>query len=354
MGRQMTIRDVARHAGTSVGTVSNVLNGLRCSQKLRDRINKSISELNYTQNMHAKAVRSSRTNCIGILIDKRSENDTPWLQSLILETIKTLSGYKYRSMIEYWDSHSQFQPQLLGSIDGLITIGNFSKDFFGILKKNYSFPVVTYWENMPLEKGISVPVNVDNGIRKGIEHLLLLGHSKIGYIGDIDSDVNVSKLNAFRSAMKLYGRTVYESCLELLTDIGGSHADRGCEGTLRILKRNPGISAIFYSSDCYAMGGVGALASLRLKIPEDISVISFDNSYWAENSRPGITSIGFQSPLIPALVELLIKMIDYPDIEQLKRQIVPAELDIFIRKSTANIKIDDINTQEENALTAVT
>jgi LacI family transcriptional regulator len=353
MGRQMTIRDVARHAGTSVGTVSNVLNGLRCSQKLRDRINKSISELNYTQNMHAKAVRSSRTNCIGILIDKGSENDTPWLQSLILETIKTLSGYKYRSMIEYWDSRSQFQPQLLSSIDGLITIGNFSKDFFGILKKNYSFPVVTYWEDMPLEKGISVPVNVDNGIRKGVEHLLLLGHSKIGYVGDIDNVVNASKLNAFINAMELYGRYVNENCLEHLGGIAGSHAERGYEGTLQVLKKNPDVSAIFYSSDCYAMGGVGALAALRMKVPDDISVISFDNSYWAENSKPGITSIGFQSPLIPTLVELLIKMIDEPDIEQLKRQIVPAELDIFIRKSTASIRINNINSQEEKSLVTV-
>ena len=345
MRKKMTIRDVAKHAGTSVGTVSNVLNGLRCSQKLRDRINRSVVELNYTQNMYAKAVRSSRTNCIGILIDRRSENDTPWLQSLILETIKTLSGYKYRNMIEYWDSHSKFQPQLLSSIDGLITIGNFSKDFFGILEKSYSFPVVTYWEDMPLEKGISVPVNVDNGIRKGLEHLLLLGHSKIGYVGDIDNEVNESKLNAFRNAIKLYGRTVDERNFDNLEDISGSHANRGYEGTLRLLERNPDISAIFYGSDCYAMGGVGALASLRLKIPDDISVISFDNSYWAENSKPGITSIGFQNPLIPTLVELLIKMIDEPDIAQLKRQIVPAELDIFIRKSAGIVKI---NSKDKN------
>lgn len=347
----MTIRDVAKHAGTSVGTVSNVLNGLRCSQKLRDRINKSIVELNYTQNMHAKAVRSARTNCIGILIDKGSENDTPWLQSLILETIKTLSGYKYRNMIEYWDSRSQFQPQLLSSIDGLITIGNFSKDFFGILEKNYSFPVVTYWEDMPLEKGISVPVNIDNGIRKGVEHLLLLGHSKIGYLGDIDNSVNHSKVNAFREAMNLYGRAVEENRFEHLENIRGCHADRGYEGTFRLLEKNPDISAIFYSSDCYAMGGVGALASLRLKIPDDISIISFDNSYWAENSRPGISSIGFQTPLIPTLVELLIKMIDEPDIAQLKRQISPAELDIFIRTSTAKIKYKNINSQEERTFT---
>lgn len=347
MGRQPTIKDVAKHAATSVGTVSNVLNGLRCSQKLRDRIKKSVVELNYTQNMHAKAIRSSRTNCFGILIDKGAEDNTPWLESLILETIKSLSGYKYRSMIEYWDSRSQFQPQLINSIDGLITIGNFSKDFFDILTKNYSFPVVTYWENMPLEKGISVPVNVDNGVRKGIEHLLLLGHSKIGYIGNIDNSVNYSKLNAFRIAMKLYGRATDENCLEHLGDIAGSHTDRGYKGTLRLLKKNPDISAIFYSSDCYAMGGVGALASLRIKVPDDISVISFDNSYWAENSRPGITSIGFQSPLIPTLVELLIKMIDEPDIEQLKRQIVPAELDVFIRQSTAKIQSENSNSQEE-------
>lgn len=353
MGRQMTIKDVAKHAGASVGTVSNVLNGLRCSQKLRDRINKSVAELNYTQNMHAKAVRSSRTNCIGILIDKGSENDTPWLQSLILETIKTLSGYKYRNMIEYWDSRSQFQPQLLGNIDGLITIGNFSKDFFSILEKNYSFPVVTYWEDMPLEKGISVPVNIDNGIRKGVEHLLLLGHSKIGYLGDVGASVNNGKVNAFRDAMKLYGRVVEERDFEHLEDIKGSHTDRGYEGTLRLLEKNPDISAIFYGSDCYAMGGVGALASLRLKIPDDISVISFDNSYWAENSKPGITSIGFQTPLIPTLVELLIKMIDEPDIAQLKRQIIPAELDIFLRKSTGAIKNNNLRRDSKVFTTAV-
>lgn len=337
MRKKITIKDVAKHAGTSVGTVSNVLNGLRCSQKLRDRINKSISELNYTQNMYAKAVRSARTNCIGILIDKRSETNTPWLQSLILETIQTLSGYKYRSMIEYWDTHSRFQPQLLSNIDGLITIGNFSEDFFDILKTNYSFPVVTYWEKLPLKRGISVPVNVNSGIRKAVEHLLLLGHSKIGYLGDIDNGVNCDKQNAFKEAMQIYGHEVNKDCLEQFENLSGSLSDIGYEGTLRLLENNKDITALLYGSDCYAMGGVGALAAMRLKMPDDISVVSFDNSYWAENTQPGITSIGFQAPLIPSLVELLIRMIDEPDFLNFKKQILPAELDIFIRKSTKNI-----------------
>ncbi len=334
MKKKITIRDVARHAGTSVGTVSNVLNGLRCSQKLRERINQSVSELKYTQNIHAKAVRSSRTNCIGILIDKKSENDTPWLQSLILDTIKVLSGYKYRNMIEYWDSNSTLQPQLLSSIDGLIAIGSFSDEIFYVIEDNYSFPVVTYWEEMPLRKGISVPVNVENGIRKGIEHLLLLGHTNIGYVGSAGNSANADKQAAFLNSMNMYNRTVDKGYIENLKGLNGNLSDIGYAATNRLLERKPDISAIFYNSDCIAMGGIGALAALRLKFPDDISVISFDNSYWAENSKPAITSIGFQSPLMSRLVELLIKMIDEPDIAGLREQVIPAELDIFIRNST--------------------
>jgi LacI family transcriptional regulator len=334
MRKPVTIKDVAKYAGTSVGTVSNVLNGLRCSQKLRSRIDNAIAELNYTPNMHAKAVRSARTNCIGILVESRTENDTPWLQSLILESIKTISGYKYRSMIEYWDTESQFMPQMLSSIDGLITIGNFNKDFFSTLEQKFSFPVVTYWEDLPHKKGISIPVNIENGIRKGVEHLLLLGHSKIGFIGNNDF-VNQSKINAFRDALKMYGRSCEDSRMEFLEGLTGCHADVGFEGTRRLLKNNPDITAIFYSSDCYALGGVGALAAAGLKIPQDISVMSFDNSYWAENTRPGITSIGFRDPLMPTMVDLLLKMIESSDISTVRSQVKPAELDIFIRNSTA-------------------
>ncbi|MFA6714134.1 MAG: LacI family DNA-binding transcriptional regulator [Victivallaceae bacterium] len=338
MKKKITIRDVARHAGTSVGTVSNVLNGLRCSQKLRERINKSVSELKYTQNMYAKAVRSARTNCIGILIDKRSETNTPWIQSLVLDIIQTLSNYKYRNMIEYWDPCSQFQPQLLSNVDGLIIIGNFNDDFFHIVENNYSFPVITYWNDIPIKRGAGVPVNINNGIRKAVEHLLLLGHSQIAYLGAAGNSVNCDKINAFISAMKLYGREVDENCMEYFENIPGSLSEIGYQGTLRLLKKMPDVTALLYGSDCYAMGGMGALASLRLKVPDDISVISFDNSYWAENTRPGITSIGFQIPLIPVLVELLMKMIDEPDIDNVKNNIVPAELDIFIRQSTEHAK----------------
>ncbi len=334
MKKQATIKDVAKYAETSVGTVSNVLNGLRCSPKLRQRINDAIAALNYTPNLHAKAVRSSRTNCIGILVERCSEKDSPWQEFLVLESVKAISNHKYGCMIEYWDTKSRFMPQLLNNIDGLIAVGHYDQSFYDNLEKTFSHPVVSYWEDMNYSQGINIPVNIRGGAMKAVSYLRQLGHRKIGFVGGISNDVNNSKAEAFREALEQQDMAG-DSCLDYMENLEGSHSDIGYKATLRMFEANPGVTAVFYSTDCYAIGGIGAIAALGLKIPEDISVMSLDDSGWARNTRPAITSLGFTPSLMPTMVDLLVKMIDTVDIPELRKQVQPAELDVFVRESTA-------------------
>ncbi len=351
MKRQVTIKDVAKYADTSVGTVSNVLNGLRCGRKLRNRIDKAICELNYAPNMYAKSIRSSRTNCIGILVENRLENDSLWLQYFILEMVKSLSNHGYRCMIEYWDSGSKSLPVMLNNIDGLITNGIFHQDFFRKLD-DYPFPVITYWERLPVRKGISLPVDVENGIRKGVEHLLLLGHTKIGLVANPNSEVNRNKIASFQKALRMYNIDCDERRMELYQGGEDHDSDIGFGCTMRLLDRNPDLTAIFYTSDCHALGGVGAISSQGLKIPRDISAISFDNSFWPENTQPGMTSVGFRDPLADSMLDLLQKMINTQDLEALKATVKPVEMDVFIRESTTRPSlgiIENITSENKNS-----
>ena len=339
MKKSATIKDVAKYAGASIGTVSNVLNGLRCGENLRKRIQKAITELEYTPNMHAKAVRSSRTDCIGILIEKGTSTDTPWIQSLLMELIKEISGNRFRSLFEYWDGKRGGAPQILGSVDGIISIGSVDDYFSKLSNSHKSVPLVTYWEETLYEKGISIPVEIDSGIRNAVEHLLLLGHQRIGYIGDRSNEVSRKKFVAFKAALRLYGRDVGEKDAVFVDDIDGDHTDRGFEATKTICAtdvRPP--TALFYASDCYAIGGVGALTEAGLRIPNDISVISFDDSYWARSNRPAITSLGFLDSLSRRMVETLMNSMRFNDVNSLRENLESLRLEFNIRESTAAAK----------------
>lgn len=303
MAARTTISDVAKQAGVSVGTVSRVLNHTgNCDPKRLKRIEEAIRELNYVPNLNARATRTVKSNCIGILIERRSTENNFWLQSLLESLLQCIGQTRFHSYLQVVDSRADLNPvmRLLGNTDGVILIGRFEMDFFNTMERSFPVPTVTYWEPMPYANGCSLAVNLDSGIRQLTEHLLALGHRSIGVIGNARG-VDVEKVEIFLRHIRAY-QPDYPESLIACEAVSDRYHRAGAELTGRLLDRHPELTALFFLSDSFVLGGYGELNRRRLTVPDDVSLVGFDNSCLAGSMVPELTSVGFNFNTLAALL----------------------------------------------------
>jgi|GEM_PF-7047698 len=335
MRQRVTIKDVAMSVGASVGTISKVLNGGRCAPELQSRVEAAIREMNYVPNIHARAVRATRSNCIGILVDKRWESNCPCLQTWLLGLLNSFSSSRYAGNIHFIDSHDpELGPRHLPqNVDGLVLLGHFSRQFFNLLEDFLSVPAITYWEMMDYSRGISLKVDLRSGMQQLAEHLFALGHRHIGVISN-NSELGLQKNNAFLESVRPYLPDFNQALIRQNTQTGKFY-DFGYDQTMLLLEQHPETTAIVYMADCLAMGGLGALAQKQLRIPQDISVASFDNSMWASSILPPLTEIGFNYDVMTSEMINYLSAVIEEEPERVSIQLdTPRPLEFFRRKST--------------------
>jgi LacI family transcriptional regulator len=147
------------------------------------------------------------------------------------------------------------------------------------------------------------------------------------------SESQQQKLKAFCNAFSLYKRSVPdESFIIKLYEDDDNHFNDGYNSTMQLLRQHPETTAIVYSSDCIAKGGLAAVKELGLKIPDDISIVSFDNSDWACSYTPAISSCAENSKNISdILLSNLFKKIESRNMkaevvtEQVQMEFIPRE-----------------------------
>lgn len=307
----VTIKEVARAAGVSVGLVSRILNGGRCDSALNDRINEAIARLNYVPDPYARAVRSGLRGCLGILVEKSCRKSNFWLEDLLVHLLEAMGEASFRSILQFVDVSNPLPNcrKLSQFVDGLVLIGHFDAKFFSLLRSYCHVPAVAYWESLEYDKGFRLEVDVSDGMRQLAEFLYHSGHREVGIIG-VDNRMNAEESEAF---LQYFQALVPEFSAERIIRSGDSFVfgQAGYHRTLRLLERFPKTSVLFYLSDCLAFGGINALYGLRLRLPDDIGVVSFDNSFWASSYMPALTSVGIDySTLAERLVNSLIALIN--------------------------------------------
>lgn len=313
MGLRVTIRDVAKLSRTSVGTVSRFLNSGSCHPTRRKRIEEAIRSLGYVPNLNARATRSERSYSIGILIEAQCAGDGFWIQSLLIALLAGLSRSKFRAFSQIIDASDTqaLAMQLSGNVDGVVVIGHFSEVFHKTLE-TFAIPAVTYWEPLPYSNGISLPVELESGFDRLIEHLTALGHRRIGVLGST-AGINPEKAELFLKIIRRYIPDYPEKLIILRDE--PEKRECGRITTAELLEENLNVTAIFYLSDSIVLGGIGELARQKLVIPDDISIVSFDNSHLALCLEPQLTSVGFSYDEIAAKLvrELTLRLYSKDD-----------------------------------------
>lgn len=331
------IKDLAEVAGVSIATASRAIsNPNRVSKATRDKVVEAAKEIGYTPNRLGASLRTSKTgNIIVIIPDVSDTFNFGAVKSL--EKSATKHGYSV----------------LLGDTQGLrereLAYGDMvkSKQADGIILFAYRLPFDLRAENTHFElppivnscervENNGIPfVSIDNHLaaQQATEHLIQLGHKNIAVItGDINTPSTQSRLAGYRDAMKAANIATEESYVQHGTY--SLNMGEACTEKLLLLKQRP--SAIFCFSDEIALGCLHSLKKQGFDVPNDISVIGFDDIRFAKYMSPPLTTIAQPVEEIGAqCVDLLIDIIEGNDTTR-SEVILPHKL--IVRESTGPCK----------------
>ncbi len=291
----VTINEVAKEAGVSITTVSRVLNNnYPVKKETRERIEKAIEKLNYIPNIMARGLITKKTSIIGVVVPGITNLFFPTIVEAIEENIrrKGYSIYLSNSQGDAVQEREAVENIISRQVDGIIIIDpryeNLRSSFYDDINK--IVPVVIINGSPEGTKCNFVSYDEEVGTREAFEYLLSLGHKKVAFVRGHKSFSYDIKEKIYRNIIKENG---FDYC-EVI-DAGRGNSIEVVDNTKNIvesfLMRKEKPTAIFACNDLMAVGVLNACSKLKLKVPEDISVIGCDNTLIAHISNPKLTSI---------------------------------------------------------------
>jgi len=321
-----SVKDVAARAGVSVGTVSRVINGYAdVRPEMRERVERAMRELAYRPNQLARNFRRQTTQTIGMVVP---DITAPFFADLVKQSEAVAREAGWSVLIGNSDNRVELEDEYIArlrdrGIDGLVLVP--SSDEARLAREEASRIVVVDQE---LEGLDFVATDHEAGAREAVEHLIALGHRRIACIGGYQTSSR-QRLAGYRAVMaplleperiEAYVR------IEPVDDQWGMHAAE----QLLDLPEPP--TAIFATSDQQAVGVLRACADRDLRVPEDLSVVGFDDIPLARLVQPRLTTIRQQTSVLGRLaISRLLERLDDPWAEPVRR-VVPGEL--LLRRSS--------------------
>lgn len=295
----ITIHDVAERAGVSIATVSNVINQTKkVSPDTASKVRKALKELNYVPNSMAKSLKTNNYNSIGVIAEEVSSFNTPPIIDAICAYFDlhgcTVNLCNLRSY-----SHSEYDTALLRSslnlleasrARGIIYVGANSGNVSHIRHLIQSPTVFAYCTASPDDH----TVTYDNfsAAKMAAQLLISRGHKRIATItGSLDQEFVHQRIMGFRSAMVDARLTLPPSFITT----GDWSYDLAYEQACRLLSMPERPTAIFAMNDPMACAVIAAARRLKINVPEELSVIGFDDRSCSAYSFPSITTL--QIPL---------------------------------------------------------
>jgi len=279
--------DIARQAGVSVATVSKVINDRDgVAAETAERVRQIIAEMGYEASLGARALRSRKTNVIGILVAEFE----PFSTELVKGISAAVDGTGYELLAYSGGDHGKavgWERRSLSLLSGTLIDGAIVVTPT-VVRADSSVPVVAIDPHTG-PSGLAT-VDSDNfaGAKQATDYLLALGHRRIGFLGG-RSDLESARLRetGFRKACAEAGVEVDES----LILVGGYRPDSTDAPAHDLLSRPDRPSAIFAANDLSAIRTMEVAQSLGLRVPDDLSVIGFDDVPEAASAHPALTTV---------------------------------------------------------------
>jgi LacI family transcriptional regulator len=288
----VTLDMVAQAAGVSASTVSRILNGTAVVSELKTRaVDEAIRKFGFVPNPVARGLAGGRTLSIGVITQSI---DSPFYGVALrgIEDELSRAGYSSLFVSGHWDAEQEARciEMLRGRrVDGIIVLTGRLSD--ATLKKCAKFlPVVV--TGRALKAAHLASLNFDNfeGGRLATEYLISLGHKRIAFItGDSRHQDAIERMNGYRAALDAAGIAF----IPALVAQGLFHEESGLDAVEHLLNQKQQFSAIFAANDQMAFGACLGLYRRGLRVPEDISVVGFDDLLTCRYTLPPLTTVHY-------------------------------------------------------------
>lgn len=337
-----TIKDVAQHAGVSVTTVSHVVNETRhVSPQGRERVMAAIRELGYVPSQVARSLKSNSTRTLGMLIPNSSN---PYFAEIVRVVEDRCFAAGYTLVLCNTDDLPQRQGvylQVLAErrIDGLIVVSTGSDETLAKQLHGLKMPTVLLDREIDDPECDLVETAHMQGALLAVRHLQSLGHRRVACIGGPAGVASSEqRVQGWRLALAEGGAAPTDT--DALLWRGGFTSQGGYEAMHAILRTDDRPSAVFVCNDLMAIGALRAVHEIGLRVPDDLSLVGFDDIELAAYSSPPLTTVAQPKEHIGALaVDMLLERVDGRRHEPRKVMLQP---ELRVRASTARLGSRDV------------
>src|SRR5579864_3378233 len=338
--KPVSLKELAEHLDLSPATVSLVINRSPVADSIpketKDRIFAAVQKYKYRPNFFARSLRAKRSFTIGVIVPEVSDGYSASVMSG-LEDHLLQEGYFYfvvshRHRADLIDEY----PRLFleRSVDGLIAVDT-------PWTLSLSVPVVTVSGHNQVKGVSNIVLDHVHAAEVALKHLFQLGHREIAFIKgqEFSSDTEVRWATIEKAARQLN----LPICPALVSQLEGDSPSPqvGYEATLKLLAAHKPFTALFAFSDISAMGAVHALREAKLRVPDDVSVVGFDDIQSAAYQNPALTTV--RQPLREMgriAAETLLRRIRRPGSDSHGGDTV-VEPKLIIRETTCQVPVAD-------------
>lgn len=333
MKKAVTLVDVAKKAGVSVMTASRAMSGEGyASEETKAKVQAAARELGYAPNALARMMKGGRTNVIGVVVNDLSSVVVNSFVTALSEEVRKVEMdlFIYNSLGDLGDGKGKRLSQMLhGLWDGLVfVLPRMSDDYLKTLEQSDS-PIVLinycrHETTLPVVRGDNV-----NGARDGVAHLIELGHRRIAFVrGTAYTGQSAERERGYRAALEAAGIAVDETLIAQ----GDFNEPSALAAGRALLALPDPPTAIFAANDAMALGCMSAIREKGLRIPQDVSVIGFDDMPAAAVSQPGLTTLRHPvAAMAQACVQELMRRIQN---QPGRRQRIEFPSEFVVREST--------------------
>lgn len=302
-----TLKDIADRAGVSISTVSRVLNNdptKKASPATAEKVWKIIHEMQYVPNEAARMLIHGaqnegeiRRHAIGCILSASSDVfGDPFFAEIIASVHAEAARHGY--VMEYTfpisassaaNDSAFFNNLVARKVDGAVLLGRFPRDLYSMVKNN--IPHIVYCGLNYIDDAIpQVICDAARGIESSVNHLIRLGHKRIGFIGETNRDqtfINEWRFHAFAKTMRFCGYHIEEKdIIEADLMLGG-----GYHAVMNQLDPDDHATAYCCANDITAIAAMRAIHKKGLRVPDDISLIGFDDIEMCRYVSPSLTTI---------------------------------------------------------------
>lgn len=341
--KTVTLSDIATKLGVAPMTVSRVVSGNGyVSSETREKVHKALKEMNYRPNGLARNLKRQKTETVGLVLGDLSNPYSTELANAVRETLSN-RGFSMFICISEQSAREDilaFESLVNHNVDGIIvaTRSNLSGDERLRNIADSDLPIVVVGRDFQHDTVDHISANNFAGGYDATQHLIDLGHQRIGFIGALyENRGNLKRMQGYLKALEEHG---IEIDTRLITgrsgsgDVPGYSTEKiGYEGMKRLLTIPNRPTAIFARNDFTAVGAITAIKEAGLRIPQDIAIVGFDDIPLASHTMPPLTTVRQPMRIQGKLAaDMLLRRISSS--EMFPREDMMLDCDLIVREST--------------------